>query len=130
MMAGLFLTRAQKAMARAVHAAMVLAVFIVIDGDTIKGNGETIRLKGFDTPETRFAKCEAEKRLGNIARRKLEALLASGEVRVERFKYKDRYGRTLASVYVNDVDVAEIMIREEFARPYQGGPRRGWCEPN
>ncbi len=129
MIGSLLLSRGGRWGARLCNVALALAVFVVIDGDTIRGNGETIRLRGFDTPETRFAKCEAERRLGNIAKRKLERLLASGRVQVKRLGYKDRYGRTLASVYVDGVDVAEVMIGEEFARPYHGGPRRGWCDP-
>ena len=112
----------------AVNGVLALTVFIAIDGDTIKGNGEIIRLKGYDTPETRFAQCEAERRLGNIAKRRLQGLLLSGHVTIRRAAGKDRYGRTLATVYVNNVDVARVMVGEEFARPYQGGPRRGWCE--
>jgi endonuclease YncB( thermonuclease family) len=36
----------------------------VIDGDTIRAHGRTVRLVGFDTPESGFrARCESERTL-------------------------------------------------------------------
>jgi endonuclease YncB( thermonuclease family) len=102
--------------------------WIVVDGDTIKAPyGVTYRLLGYDTPETHFAQCDAERRLGRVASRRLEELLRRGRVRVVESGRRDRYGRTLANVYVNGRDVAEIMVEEGLARPYEGGKRESWC---
>ncbi|WP_088342610.1 MULTISPECIES: thermonuclease family protein [Rhodomicrobium] len=105
-----------------------LAAYIVVDGDTIKAPyGVTYRLLGFDTPETHFAKCDAERELGLAAKQRLEELLATSEVKVLESGKRDRYGRTLATVTANGKDVGEILIGEGLARPYHGKKRDGWC---
>ena len=102
--------------------------YIVVDGDTIKAPyGVTYRLLGYDTPETRFARCDAERELGLAAKHRLEELLAQGEVRVLESGKEDRYGRSLAAVTVNGRDVGDILIDEGLARPYKGGKRASWC---
>ena len=100
----------------------------VVDGDTIHAPfGVKYRLMGFDTPEIHFAKCTEEFALGMEAKERLEALLASGEVRVIESGRTDKYRRTLAHVKVNGRDVGEILIGEGLARPYKGGKREPWC---
>ncbi len=113
----------------AVRFALYLAVaWIVVDGDTLKAPyGVTYRVLGYDTPETRFAKCDAERRLGKVATRRFDELLRTGEVKVEETGRIDKYGRSLARVYVNGRDVSETMIAEGLARPYDGGKRESWC---
>lgn len=106
-----------------------LAAYIVVDGDTIKAPfGPTYRILGYDTPETYFAKCDAERELGLAAKAKLEELLARGEVRVLESGKTDRYGRSLAKVTINGEDLARVMIREGLARPYHGERRQSWCD--
>lgn len=109
--------------------ALYIAVaWIVVDGDTMKAPyGVTYRVLGYDTPETHFAKCDAERRLGRVATRRFEQLLASGEVKVVESGRIDKYRRMLATVYVNGRDVSETMIAEGLARPYDGGKRESWC---
>jgi endonuclease YncB( thermonuclease family) len=107
---------------------LAMATYIVVDGDTIKAPyGVTYRLMGYDTPETRFARCDAERELGLAAKDRLEELLARGEVRVLESGKLDKYGRTLAELTVNGRDVGDILIDEGLARPYQGGKRASWC---
>lgn len=108
--------------------------FEIEDGDTIivTQTGEHIRLMGFDTPEIgAHAWCEAELRLGTLAKARLQELLCGrgADVGIVRNadKPQDRYGRTLARVTLAGVDVAEIMISEGWARPYAGARRKGWC---
>ncbi len=104
-------------------------LYKVIDGDTIRSPaGVTYRLKGYDTPETYQAKCDKELELGLKAKARLEELIASGETTLEESGHLDRYGRSLATLRVKGVDVADILIMEGLARPYHGrGKREGWC---
>lgn len=103
----------------------------VIDGDTITFRSERIRIANIDAPEIGHPQCDAERRLGLAARQRLAALLGSGQVDIEKGDPKsgraqDRYGRTLATVYVEGVDVGSILIEEELARPWRG-KREPWC---
>jgi micrococcal nuclease len=99
---------------------------VIIDGDTVAIGNERIRLKGFDTPETYDAKCADELALGLEATDALGRLLKSGKVEIKRNRRKDLYGRTLARITVNGVDVARIG--EGLAVRYNGrGRRLDWC---
>ncbi len=102
----------------------------VIDGDTIEVNGETIRILNIDTPEIRHAQCDAERRLGQIAKQRVANLLAAGTINIlrgDRGRLKDKYGRTLAVVGIDGVDLGELLIAEGLARPWTG-KRRPWCD--
>lgn len=98
----------------------------VIDGDTIAVRGTTIRIIGLDAPEMR-GRCPAETRLARRAKERLAELLAGGASLTRRGR--DRYGRGLAIVQdAQGRDVAQVMISEGLARPYNGrGRRAGWC---
>lgn len=97
----------------------------VVDGDTIWLAGEKIRIEGIDAPETDQAKCPAERAQGEAAKRRLQSLLNSGPIAIQRTGI-DRYRRTLARVFVNSVDVGEVMVGEGLVRRYGGG-RQPWC---
>jgi endonuclease YncB( thermonuclease family) len=75
-----------------------------IDGDTIyvRGIGK-VRIIGIDTPEKGEPSFESAKSY-------LQSLLNSGNVKIKTVG-KDKYGRTLARVYVNNKDVA-ISLKE------------------
>lgn len=105
-------------------------VSYVYDGDTVAlrcgGREERARLIGLDTPETRGARCEAESIAGDDATERLRALIAKGGVTFTRHG-RDTHGRWLIQLRVGGVDVADTMIREEYAVPYSGGTRIDWC---
>ncbi|MEP3297869.1 MAG: thermonuclease family protein [Pseudoruegeria sp.] len=87
-----------------------------------------VRLVGFDTPETRNAKCTYEKNLGNLATTRARTLVkAAGRVDLLLLPGKDKYGRHLGKVFVRGQNLGEILISEGLARPYSGGRRKGWC---
>ncbi|MGB1216173.1 MAG: thermonuclease family protein [Pikeienuella sp.] len=99
-----------------------------IDGDTIAIGEDRYRLMGFDTPETRFAKCDAERELGNQATRRLESLISAAQsVTLHVEPRPDRYDRFLAVLEADGQDVGPVLISEGLARPYDGGQRQGWC---
>lgn len=101
----------------------------VIDGDTIRMNGDKIRLVGFNTPEISKPACAAEAAKGEQAKRRLLELLKSGELSFSATadQDQDRYGRLLRQVTVGGDDVADTLISEGLAEPYQGGQKRNWC---
>lgn len=95
----------------------------VIDGDTIEveqqGVETTVRLLNIDTPETKHPNKNVEC-LGPEATKLTESLLEPGDqVRLEYdIEREDRYGRTLAGVFEDDV-----LINAEIARAGLGVPR-------
>ncbi len=100
-----------------------------IDGDTIVVDGEHIRILNIDTPEIKHARCDAERRLGKVAKVRVEGLLASGRLTIARGdgdRMTDKYGRTLGRVAVDGVDVGETLIAEGLARRWDGA-RHPWC---
>jgi len=100
----------------------------VIDGDTIELHGQTVRLVGFDTPETWKSECDFERVLGQQAAARLVELVSSGRVvDVMLLPGRDRYNRGLGRLFIGNVDVSEILTTEGLARPYEGGRREGWC---
>ena len=80
---------------------------IAIDGDTLVCNHQKVRL-------TNVYAAELNEPGGRAAKRRLQALVTSGEVALRAFG-QDRYGRTLAEVYVNGRRIEQADI----------GPRGG-----
>jgi endonuclease YncB( thermonuclease family) len=80
---------------------------LAIDGDTLVCNRQKIRLANVYAPEL-------GQRGGGMAKRRLQALIASGTVTL-RVHGHDRYGRALAEVYVNGRRIEQSDI----------GPRGG-----
>lgn len=107
----------------------------VIDGDTVRVNQESVRLVGFNTPETRGAECEAERALGYRAKERLRQLI--DQASTIRLDYettragvpsRDQYRRLLAALVLDGRDVGEVLIAEGLARAYSGSTARGsWC---
>src|SRR5262245_17235815 len=109
-------------------ATVLCGSLVVTDGDTFVCNGERIRILGLDAPETHFAKCDAEYRLGLVAKRRIEELVGGANLEIRR-NGKDRYDRTLAQVIADGTDVSEPMISEGLARPCKSATcRKSWCE--
>lgn len=91
-------------------------LLIAIDGDTLRCGKERIRLLGIDAPEMpghcrRGRKCvEGDPYASKAA---LAAML-KGKAAIER-RGRDRYGRTLARVRVNGVDLSEAQVAAGMA---------------
>ncbi len=99
----------------------------IVDGDTFWFEGEKIRVQGYDTPEPQTGLCggRAERELAHQASKKFMEIMNSGSVSIFRTG-TDRYGRTLANVTVNGVDVGDALIAEGLARRYPDGCEF-WC---
>jgi endonuclease YncB( thermonuclease family) len=76
----------------------------IIDGDTFAYGADRIRLRSIDTPEK-------DQSGGFEATQRLDALLHEGTVTMVADAL-DPYGRTLADVYVNDRNVADVLRSE------------------
>lgn len=101
-----------------------LRINCVVDGDTIWVSGEKIRMQSIDAPEI-DGKCAYEKDLAQRAKHRLNEILSAEPFSVAR-SGKDRYGRTLATIYNSSGEVGAAMVREGLARPWTGR-RRPWC---
>ncbi len=100
-----------------------------IDGDTITCGKIHIRIVNVDTPELgAHARCPAEAELAERARRFTAEQLAGSkvEIRPDPKRPHDRYGRTLARVTVDGIDLGEALVAAGLAREWDGR-RRTWC---
>jgi endonuclease YncB( thermonuclease family) len=99
----------------------------VVDGDTFRAAGETIRIADIDTPETHPPRCAYEAKLGARATRRLQALLAQGPFELERIdRDTDRYGRKLRVVTRGGRSLGDVLVAEGLARTWTGR-REPWC---
>ena len=108
-------------------AVAALATIVVIDGDTVRVEGKTYRLLGFDSPETRFAKCGREREAGYAAATRLRELIDTTDARLEPTGRNCKWGRECAYLLLNGEDAGDVMIREGHGAPYSGGRRQNWC---
>lgn len=86
-----------------------------------------VRLIGIDTPEMKIA---AQKEHAVAARNHLVTAITNGaelsnvECLVKlHCKGTDKYGRILAKVFKDDIDLCEMMINDGHANPYDGGTK-------
>jgi micrococcal nuclease len=109
------------------------------DGDTLTvrinhvhpllGERISVRVHGVDTPEM-YSTDVCERRAAVIAQRVVKTLLSSAQridlVSVQR----DKYFRILADVRADGESVAQLLLRQGLAYPYNGGTKISydWCE--
>ncbi len=103
-------------------------VLKIHDGDTITCNVQlgfkiqavmTFRLKGIDTPE--LIGVNRQKALE--AKAFLESKL-KGQLVIKTYKdEKEKYGRYLADLYINDICINQLMIADGYAVAYNGGKK-------
>ena len=95
---------------------------IVMDGDTIKINGERIRFGGIDAPESYFMgkkqTCiEDNKEIfcGQISKNKLIKKIGNNSVNCKIEKIKDRYKRSVGECFVKEESLSVFMVRNGYA---------------
>ena len=92
---------------------------IAVDGDTLVCNRQKVRL-------TNVYAAEMNEPGGAAAKRRLQTIIASGEVTLRPFGH-DRYGRTLAEVYVNGRRIEQADVGPRAGRGSQWhGERHAW----
>jgi len=84
----------------------------VVDGDTIiLSSGERIRYIGVDSPEIDDNACYSQE-----SKLKNQELVEGKQVKLEKdVSDKDRYGRLLRYVYIDDQMVNELLVKEGVA---------------
>ena len=97
----------------------------VIDGDTIRIKGETLRIANINAPESRHAQCAIEANKARAASRRLSEILTASPWQFER-RGPDGFGRTLATLSTSEGDVGLLLVREGHAQIWQG-TRAQWC---
>ena len=99
----------------------------VVDGDTIWFEGRKIRIADINTPEISSPGCASEKRLGEQAKIRLQALLNQGAFSLEPIdRDQDKYGRDLRIITRGGESLGETLVAEGLAERWQGY-RRNWC---
>ena len=84
---------------------------VIIDGDTIKINGERIRFGGIDTPE--------REGIGHqFSKEKLKEKIGKKIVVCVREKNKDYWKRTVAECFINDESLSSFMVINGYACDY------------
>ncbi|PCD66834.1 thermonuclease family protein [Rhizobium phaseoli] len=118
---------------------ILCASLTAVDGDTVKCDGQNMRLlgegvpfvSGIDTPEIgSHAKCFKERKLALIAKGRLKELLAEKGLRVmfSGAVDKTQTHRPLVNIYrVNGEEIGKKLLLEGFARPWNPRRRSDWC---
>ena len=87
------------------------------DGDTCTTTtGERIRLACIDTPELVGKTADADP--AKAARDHLRGLVVGKEVGIRRIT-KDRYGRTVAELFMDEVNVGQELVRDGYGEVYR-----------
>lgn len=106
----------------------------VVDGDTIDAfidlgfdmhSKQRVRLYGINTPEVRTRNLE-EKKAGLAASARLNELLNANKNRCvirTSLDKKGKYGRVLGTIYVDDININEMLLSEGHAKEYFGGKK-------
>lgn len=110
-------------------------VISVHDGDTIVVDAYpwpkvtirvAVRLRGIDTAEL-HGDCVREEELAYAARDFLRAFVEEEMVTLTDPGPDKYFGRVVAGVEFNSIDLAAYLLENGHGRPYEGGTRGSWC---
>lgn len=101
----------------------------VVDGDTIRLDGTTIRIADIDTPEVRDYQCAEELALGQAATRRMTELVNGGGFTLRPWtdgRDEDVYGRKLRVLVRDGTSLGMTLVAEGLAQPWTGR-KAHWC---
>ena len=117
---------------------LLCAVLTAVDGDTVKCDGENLRImgngapyeSGIDAPEIgRRADCPEEDRRGQLAKARISEYLNTRGIVVENSGVKDPYDRYLVALRLPDgTTVGQRLIDEGHAVEWFPGYKDSWCK--
>ena len=101
----------------------------VLEAHTIRYDDQSIRLKGYDAPESISPSCPREGELGRQATDFLRRLLAEHFwVDLTVSSERDHMNQTLGTLKIAGRNIADLMIEAGLARASDDGDsRRSWC---
>jgi endonuclease YncB( thermonuclease family) len=109
-------------LAAASVALLTCTIFSVHDGDTVSadcgGTRIKVRMVGIDAPELK-------QKHGRESRQALADLVFQKKVNLKT-QSRDKYGRTIAEVFMNGESVNAWMVKSGYAWVYEARPRRDW----
>lgn len=120
----------------AVGAIIFCMALSVYDGDTVRCDGQRLRLlgegvvdvRGIDTPELSKWKCEKERRLAKIAKARLKQLIDGKRVKIVSFGPGRGDTRPLVNIYLPDGrEAGQILLKEGHARVWLPRQKNDWC---
>ena len=107
------------------------------DGDTITvnipdvhpiiGKHISVRINGIDTPELRGTTGEIKEK-ARTAKRMVTNLCKKAKILELRNIKRGKYFRIVADVYVDEKCLADTLIKNGLAKPYDGGKKPQWYE--
>lgn len=81
----------------------------------------SVRLQGIDTPEIKGKDVSAEEKdAAKVARDFVTQTVLNKYVRLENVQ-SEKYGRLLGDVYIGDLCLNELLLKERYAVKYDGG---------
>ena len=107
----------------------------VLDGDTIEVNNSFVknlhvRLCRVDTPEMKRGESDPDRLLHKhaalVAKNFVMEHVLGKQVTLVRSENNDKYGRYLAEVIVDGVNICDLLLTKKFAKQYVGEEKQPW----
>ncbi len=84
----------------------------------------SVRLNGIDTPEIKGKGIsDEEKEAAKNVRDFIAEMIMNKYVSLKNIE-SEKYGRILADVYIGDIHLNELLIKERYAVKYDGGTKK------
>jgi len=105
-------------------------VIKVFDGDSVTIGAElqkkiykfSVRLARIDCPELKGCQNNNEKICAKVARDRLKELILNKMVKID-VKCIEKYGRLLAEIYIDNINISDYLLKENLAIKYDGGSK-------